>query len=64
MKNCILCGKETLGSVGAAGYKWSFICQSCKDTEDSLLASRLGYESKVLNKFYEMVGKKEVNNAY
>ena len=34
MKDCILCGKQTEGSVGAAGYKWSFICQPCKDSED------------------------------
>jgi hypothetical protein len=53
MKNCILCGELTNGSVGAAGCKWSCICQPCKDKEDNALADRLGYESKVLNKFYE-----------
>ncbi len=55
MKNCILCGELTNGSVGAAGIKWTCICQDCKNKEDKLLADRLGYESKVLNKFYEMV---------
>jgi hypothetical protein len=49
MKDCILCGKETLGSVGAAGIKWSCICQPCKDKEDKAYADRLGYESKVLD---------------
>jgi hypothetical protein len=58
MKTCILCGKETLGSVGAAGIKWTIICQPCKDKEDNLLASRFGYESKVLNKFWELVESK------
>lgn len=55
MKNCILCGKPTEGSTGATGIKWSCICQPCKDAEDKALAERLGYESKVLNKFWEMV---------
>ena len=55
MKTCILCCKETLGSVGAAGLKWSCICQSCKDKEDNALADRLGYESKVLNKVFEVL---------
>jgi len=38
MKPCILCGKQTDGSVGAAGIKWSIICQECKDREDNDLA--------------------------
>jgi len=55
MKTCILCGKQTEGSVGVAGLRWSCICQPCKDAEDKALADRLGYESKVLNKFYDLV---------
>ena len=55
MRKCILCGKQTEGSIGAAGIKWSCICQPCKDKEDKLLADRLEYESKVLNKIWEMV---------
>ncbi len=55
MKNCILCGKPTEGSIGAAGIKWSCICQPCKDAEDKVLADKLGYESKVLNNIWEMV---------
>lgn len=58
MSKCILCGKQTEGSVGAAGLKWSCICQPCKDAEDKALSDRLGYESKVLNKFYEMMEEK------
>jgi len=41
MKDCILCGKQTEGSVGAAGYKWSFICQPCKDSEDKKDAEKV-----------------------
>jgi len=55
MKTCILCGKLTNGSIGAAGLHWSCICQECKDKEDKALTDRLGYESKVLNNFYEMI---------
>lgn len=50
MKTCIICGKKTLGSIGAAGYSWSFICQPCKDSEDSLLKTRLKYEARVMDK--------------
>lgn len=55
MKNCILCGKQTEGSIGAAGFRWSIICQPCKDSEDKALADRLGYEAKVMNRFWNMV---------
>jgi len=41
MKTCILCGKQTKGSIGAAGIKWDCICQPCKDKEDQVLAARL-----------------------
>ena len=38
MRNCILCGKLTKGSIGKAGIKWTIICQKCKDREDTELA--------------------------
>jgi hypothetical protein len=38
MKKCILCGEMTEGSVGAAGIRWTIICQECKDREDTELA--------------------------
>lgn len=41
MATCILCGKETQGSVGAAGLRWKRICQPCKDAEDAALANRV-----------------------
>ena len=41
MKNCILCGKQTNGSVGVSGIKWSMLCQDCKDKEDAKLEQRL-----------------------
>jgi len=31
---CMLCTKPTTGSIGAAGIRWSMICQPCKDAED------------------------------
>jgi len=50
MRNCILCGEQTSGSIGAAGYKWSFICQSCKDSEDSYVETAIKYQAKVMDK--------------
>ena len=50
MKKCILCGKLTEGSVGAAGIKWSIICQPCKDKEDKALEATLTYQAKVFDK--------------
>lgn len=35
---CLGCGKPTTGSIGAAGIKWKFVCQSCKDEADAALA--------------------------
>jgi hypothetical protein len=46
MKNCILCNKKTQGSAGAAGIKWSFICQPCKDKEDRAYEDSLNALSK------------------
>ena len=53
MKPCILCGKQTEGSIGAAGYFWSFICQPCKDKEDNDLAVRLEVMSRTLKRVTE-----------
>ena len=41
MKTCMICGEKTNGSIGAAGLKWSMICQPCKDQEDRALAAYL-----------------------
>ena len=49
MKKCIICDNETTGSIGAAGIRWSCICQPCKDKEDKALEQRLKYEGKVLD---------------
>ena len=38
MRKCILCNEITEGSIGAAGIKWTIICQKCKDREDTELA--------------------------
>jgi len=52
MTNCILCNKETEGSVGAAGIKWSCICQSCKDIEDKILLTKLMGMDKVIEAIF------------
>ena len=49
MKPCILCDELTFGSVGAAGLKWSMICQPCKDIEDQALLDRISYQAKAMN---------------
>lgn len=41
MKPCILCGTLTPGSIGAAGLRWSSICQPCKDAEDAALFAQV-----------------------
>ncbi len=43
MKKCLVCDSPTTGSVGAAGIKWPFICQKCKDEEDKALENRIKY---------------------
>lgn len=49
MTNCILCGKPTTGSVGAAGLRWHMICQPCKDEEDNALLQTINAQAFVLN---------------
>lgn len=49
MKKCILCGCETEGSVGAAGIKWSCICQTCKDKEDKVALEKLEQVAKCIS---------------
>jgi len=51
---CLICGKDTEGSIGAAGIKWPNICQSCKDQEDKALFERIKYEGKVFDKVIEL----------
>lgn len=62
MKKCMLCGQMTSGSVGAAGIRWSIICQPCKDREDDLLMARVKAEAKALDKLVEAIAK-EANNG-
>jgi hypothetical protein len=49
MKTCILCGEDTEGSIGAAGIKWSMICQPCKDKEDQALYHSIAQLSVAVN---------------
>ena len=57
MKNCILCSQPTEGSIGAAGIRWQFICQNCKNEEDELLERKIKYEGEVLNMLMEKLSK-------
>lgn len=41
LRNCLECGEPTTGSVGAAGIRWSFLCQPCKNSADGALADRV-----------------------
>ena len=54
MAKCILCHKETNGSVGAAGIKWSMICQPCKDIEDNALLNRIKGEGKICEELLKL----------
>jgi len=47
MKHCILCGTLTAGSVGAAGLRWSCICQPCKDEEDGALLAGIRAQAAI-----------------
>jgi hypothetical protein len=56
---CIICGKETKGgAIGRAGIRWSCICQTCKDREDTALAKSLeavkNFANFVSNSFQEV----------
>ena len=41
MRPCIECGTPTGGSIGAAGIKWTGLCQACKDKADLELATSI-----------------------
>jgi hypothetical protein len=53
--SCLICGKETKGSVGKAGLKWIFICQTCKDEEDRLLEEKIKYQKKITDEILKEV---------
>lgn len=40
-RDCKLCGEQTTGSIGAAGYRWTMICQQCKDKEDTAAQAQI-----------------------
>lgn len=46
VRECMECGKETTGSIGAAGIPWKMLCQSCKDNADNALKVNLGFDAK------------------
>lgn len=54
----MLCGKETNGSIGAAGIKWPNICQPCKDKEDKALVEIVKVEAKIFDFFLINLTKK------
>lgn len=50
-KPCILCGHLTSGAVGASGYKWTIICQPCKDREDRILSEMVRHQKSTIDLF-------------
>ena len=55
MKLCMLCGTPTEGSVGAAGIKWTMLCQLCKDEEDGALSKTLAANAKVVKSMMDTI---------
>jgi len=55
MKTCILCGKETNGSTGAAGIFWPNICQPCKNAEDHALANTIKQQKVVIDQMLQAI---------
>lgn len=47
---CKLCFRPTTGSVGAAGIRWSFLCQECKDKEDAAARAQIKSMKFVLDR--------------
>lgn len=43
---CVICGKETEGSTGAAGLRWPNICQHRKNKADRDYKKRVEMEIK------------------
>ena len=60
MKTCLLCGKPTDGSVGAAGIRWTRICQRCKNIEDHALVVQLATVKAVIDAVF--APRQEVSN--
>ena len=58
-KTCILCGTATVGSIGAAGMRWSFICQPCKDSEDEALRQKIEVQARTLDYVFSRFSVKE-----
>ena len=46
-RRCRECGKETEGSIGAAGVKWHDICQQCKNEADQVTMCRIASNHKI-----------------
>ena len=59
MKKCILCGEMTEGSIGAAGIRWSIICQTCKDREDTELARLVASVTKGVDMICDALNPKD-----
>ena len=36
VRKCLICRKNTKGSVSKTGVVWKSLCQSCKDEEDNI----------------------------
>lgn len=55
MRKCMLCGEDTNGSIGRAGIRWSFICQKCKDVEDTRLETIIKHQAMFLDEIERLL---------
>jgi hypothetical protein len=55
MKLCMVCGTPTEGSVGAAGIKYSMVCQLCKDEADNELRTTLAANAKIVKSMMDTI---------
>lgn len=49
---CVQCGCLHHGSIGAAGMRWTCICQTCKDKADNALLFQVKMSSIVIDKIF------------
>jgi hypothetical protein len=56
MNTCLICGVETKGSVGRAGFKWARLCQECKDREDEALERSMDWMVRAMDKVLGLGG--------
>jgi|WetSurSiteA1Bulk_404760.scaffolds.fasta_scaffold528997_1 hypothetical protein len=54
---CMICGKETHGSTGAAGIFWPNMCQKCKNEEDEMLRQVVKSQNRAFAEIFQVIRK-------